>query len=202
MAIDIIRRELDRLRPGMQPEECMFAVRKAIETANEQIFQFASEREQYRGMGTTVVVSLATPETVVIGHIGDSRAYKIRKQEVVQLTEDHSLVNELVRSRQITAEEAVMHPLRNVMTRALGTEPTIKVEMNRFTWAPGDVLLLCSDGLSSQLDHGTLLGIIHTETSLEEKAELLIGRALEAGGDDNVTVVLVANEPEQWEGKG
>lgn len=202
MAVDMIVEQLQAVHPGMSAEERKLAIRSAIETANERIFDFASRREKYRGMGTTVVVALASPETLVIGHIGDSRAYLVRQDSIVQLTQDHSLVNELVRTGQITAEEASTHPRRNVLTRALGTEPAITAELNEFSWQEGDTVLLCSDGLSGLVDASTLLHLIHTGNSLEEKVQLLVDEALAAGGDDNITVVLIANERDTEDEKG
>jgi protein phosphatase len=202
MAVDLISDALKGLRADMTAEEYSQAVKAAIETANERIFEFASQQEKYRGMGTTVVVALASPESLVIGHIGDSRAYLVQDDRIIQLTEDHTLVNELVRTGQISAEEASTHPHRHVITRALGTEPAIAAELNRYTWKAGDIVLLCSDGLSGSVGQDTLLNLIRREASLEEKVRMLVDEALSAGGEDNITAVLLANEQANEDGEG
>jgi len=202
MAVDIIYEDLQGLTSSMSIEQRKEAMQKAIETANERIFEFASGRDGYRGMGTTVVVALTDPHSIVIGHIGDSRAYLVRRDEMIQLTEDHSLVNELVRTGQITSEEATNHPRRNVLTRALGTEPRTRAEMGDFSWQEGDMLLLCSDGLSGLIDCPTMLKLVQSGNSPEEIVDRLVEQALNAGGDDNITVVLLANEPEIQDDKG
>jgi serine/threonine protein phosphatase PrpC len=193
IAIETIQQQLQHIHNRMSIDEIRFAVRKAIEFANETIFAFAAEREHYHGMGTTVVVTAATERQVVIGHIGDSRAYYIHNGSIRQLTEDHSLVNELVKSGQISREEASQHPRRNVLTRALGTEPGIEVDVMVMDWHAGDMLLLCSDGLSSLVGTDVLLEVAAGEGDLDEKVDLLVQSALNAGGDDNITVTLVWN---------
>jgi serine/threonine protein phosphatase PrpC len=194
MAIEMIQRQLQSIHTGMSKEECKRAVKSAIEMANEKIYEFASQREHYHGMGTTVVVAVASEEHVIIGHIGDSRAYKINARSIEQLTEDHSLVNELVKNGQITREEAKHHPRRNVLTRALGTEPTIEVDTRELEWSEGDLLLLCSDGLSSLVSREALYEAVNDEGVLNDKVNRLVNEALEAGGDDNITVILVKND--------
>lgn len=191
MAVELIQFQLQSLHRELSIEERKQLVKSAIEIANEKIFEFASQRENYHGMGTTVVAALADEQGVVIAHIGDSRAYRVHNGQIEQLTEDHSLVNELVKSGQITREEASHHPRRNVLTRALGTEPTIEVDVRDVSWKPGDILLLCSDGLSSLVEKEQLTAHITSEAALEVKVERLIAEALKAGGDDNVTVVLI-----------
>lgn len=193
MAVDIIQNKLQAIPPGAPVEERKKRVQEAIELANENIFNFASQRENYYGMGTTVVTVLADEHSVVIGHIGDSRAYKFNNGQIEQLTEDHSLVNELVKNGQITREEATHHPRRNVLTRALGTESTIEVDIQDLPWKNGELLLICSDGLSSLVSNEQLLALVNGTGALDDKAKQLVNEALEAGGDDNITVVLVSN---------
>jgi len=202
MAIEAIAEQLNRLSSDMGVEELEASVRAAIEQANERIYDVASSKEQFHGMGTTVVVTAASENALVIGHIGDSRAYKIDKEQLVQLTEDHSLVYELVRSGQITKEEAEHHPRRNVLTRALGTEPNVVVDVHHFNWTEGDMVLMCSDGLSSLVDSETLAAILRSDSDLETKVDELVEKALEAGGDDNITVVLMVNVKEQSDVQG
>jgi PPM family protein phosphatase len=196
MAIEKIREELSLLPPGAALEERKEAVRLAVEAANLEVFRHASERAQLHGMGTTVVVTVATNQELVIGHIGDSRAYLAGKDGLVQLTEDHSLVNELVRNGQITQEEAHHHPRRNVLLRALGTDNRALVDVHDYGWVENDILLMCSDGLSGLVEGDILEEVLRKEATLEAKVNELVEKALEAGGDDNVTVVLIENKPQ------
>lgn len=195
MAVDTIRERLELWLPEDRPEVMESTVREAIEIANERIFQYASEREQFHGMGTTVVVVVASRETLVIGHVGDSRAYLVNNETFRQLTEDHSLVNELVKSGQITQDEADRHPRRNVLTRALGTETKVAVDVHTFAWEDEDVLLLCSDGLSGYADKRDVVDVLRSDLKPHEKVDRLIELALAAGGEDNVTVVVMHNKP-------
>jgi PPM family protein phosphatase len=200
MAIEKIQDELSRLPDNATPEERMIAVKLAVEAANQDVYRHASEREQFHGMGTTVVVTVATPDCLVIGHIGDSRAYLAEEERFIQLTEDHSLVNELVRSGQITMEEAHHHPRRNVLTRALGTETRVLVDVHVFEWRDGDIVLMCSDGLSGLVEGDLLYRILRSEGTLEDKVNRLVEKALDAGGDDNITVVLIENQASEEKG--
>lgn len=196
MTIEKIREELSNLSPEATLEEQKEAIRLAVEAANQEVFRHASERAHLHGMGTTVVVTIALPEHLVIGHIGDSRAYLAGKEKLVQLTEDHSLVNELVRNGQITQEEAEHHPRRNVLLRALGTDTRALVDIHDYLWEQDDILLICSDGLSSLVDSAELYAILRSSSPLDMKVNDLVDKALEAGGDDNITVVLIENKPE------
>ena len=185
-----------RLKPGMLLKERAELLEAVIREANHQVYSLSSTSEQYAGMGTTVVAAIADPKHVVIGHIGDSRAYLFSGGKMKQLTEDHSLVNELLRSGQINAEEAAMHPRRNVLVRALGTDPEVDIDMICQAWQEHDVLLLCTDGLSGLVQKETIIETMNSDSGLNEKAAELVEKALEAGGDDNVTVVLLINEPD------
>lgn len=193
MAVELIQVGIQSMNRGTPIALRKQELKQAIEVANEKIFEFASQRENYHGMGTTVVAVVADEHTAVVAHIGDSRAYRIRGEAIEQLTEDHSLVNELVKGGQITREEAEHHPRRNVLTRALGTEPTIEVDVREHGWQKGDLLLLCSDGLSSLVSRERMLAIAGGDGALQTRVERLVAEALYAGGDDNITVVLVGN---------
>jgi serine/threonine protein phosphatase PrpC len=196
MAVDVIQRELSRLSPTLSVDDCKKALQRAIEIANENIYEFAFGRENYHGMGTTIIALIVNPEQAIVGHIGDSRAYKIDDSSIVQLTEDHSLVNELVKNGHITPEEAVRHPRRNVIIRALGTDPAVEADIQVVPWAAGEVLLLCSDGLYDLVDDRTIHEIVLGEPDLDRLAVRLIHCALDAGGDDNITVIVIRNGAE------
>ncbi|MEI7027207.1 Stp1/IreP family PP2C-type Ser/Thr phosphatase [Paenibacillus sp. y28] len=195
MAIDLITKHLgERIQEGMTAVQASELLRESILFANDQVFEYAAQQIQLHGMGTTVVAALATPEVLIVAHIGDSRAYRLDRAGLVKLTEDHSLVNELLKNGQITPEEASNHPRRNVLTRALGTEPDADADVNVFFWEPGDQLLLCTDGLSGLVSERDIARIVSESNSLEKTVDGLIDSALKAGGDDNVTVVLLVND--------
>src|SRR5215216_90928 len=162
-----------------------------IEEANRRVFRRASEDREASGMGTTMTVALVEGDEVAIGHVGDSRAYLIREGRLEQLTDDHSLVAELVRSGKITPEEADSHPQRSVITRALGTESDVDVDTFVIDAQQGDLFLLCSDGLTSMVDDERVRQIVDgARPDLERAARDLVDAANRAGGEDNITVVL------------
>jgi PPM family protein phosphatase len=166
-------------------------VASLIEEANRRVFRRASEDREASGMGTTMTVALVEGDEVAIGHVGDSRAYLIRDGRLEQLTDDHSLVAELVRSGKLTPEEAETHPQRSVITRALGTEADVDVDTFSVQAAPGDLFLLCSDGLTSMVDDETILDAVEqNRADLREAAKALVSAANRGGGEDNITVVF------------
>jgi len=161
-----------------------------IQTANRRIYQRSSEDAEVSGMGTTMTVALVEDSRVVIGHVGDSRAYLVRDSRLEQLTEDHSLVNELVRSGKLSREEAESHPQRSVITRALGSDPDVDIDIFTVAARSGDVFLLCSDGLTTMVRDDDILATVERHRSdLEAAARALIDRANRGGGEDNITVV-------------
>jgi serine/threonine protein phosphatase PrpC len=197
LAVDAFREfhEADEL----EPEKRVAAI---IQEANRRIYERAREDTQASGMGTTVTAALVGEESVSIGHVGDSRAYRLRGGQLEQLTDDHSLVADLVRGGRLTPEEADVHPQRSVITRALGTDPEVDVDAFTFEAEPGDVILLCSDGLTTMLTDEEIVAIVGEAKSLEHAAKQLVKAANRRGGEDNVTVVLFAlesSEPEALE---
>jgi PPM family protein phosphatase len=162
-----------------------------IQEANRQVYERAREDSDASGMGTTITVALFEDGIVSIGHVGDSRAYLIRDRKVDQLTEDHSLVAELVRSGRLSPEEAETHPQRSVITRALGTDPDVDVDAFSVEAKPGDLFLICSDGLTSMVDDATILDVVERQRDdLDAAAKELIAAANRNGGEDNITVVF------------
>jgi PPM family protein phosphatase len=142
-------------------------------------------------MGTTLTVALVGDGTVAFGHVGDSRAYLIRDGRLEQLTEDHSLVAELVRSGKLSPEEAGTHPQRSVITRALGTDPDVDVDTFSIETQPGDLFMLCSDGLTSMVEDDVILSTVEqNRDNLQKAARALIRAANKGGGEDNITVVF------------
>jgi protein phosphatase len=179
------------LREGQEegtPEEQVVAL---IQEANRRVLREAGENATRRGMGTTVTAALALDDRIVIGHVGDSRAYRVRGHVLEQLTEDHSLVAELVRSGRISPEEAENHPQRSVITRALGSDPNVTVDVFSTDTAAGDLYMLCSDGLSGMVDDDGILEILERDRDdLDAATKALIAAANRGGGEDNITVVL------------
>jgi len=165
-----------------------------IKAANLRVHQRAASDTSASGMGTTMTVALLEPDgTVAIGHVGDSRAYRLRAGRLEQLTDDHSLVAELVRRGELSPEEAAVHPQRSVITRALGTDADVDVDAFTVEARDGDLFLLCSDGLTTMVDAETISGILEQNRgSLEVATRALIKAANDRGGDDNITAILFA----------
>ncbi len=165
-------------------------VRATIELANRRIFERGATDIATAGMGTTVTVAFVAEDRVVLGHVGDSRAYRLRDGVLEQVTEDHSLVGELVRRGAITPREAEVHPQRSVITRALGTEQSVDVDTIVAETVADDVYLLCSDGLTGMVGDAQIGRILRAVPSLEVAARELVRAANAAGGEDNISVVL------------
>ncbi len=168
----------------------------AVKKANRFIYQKSVEDPACSGMGTTVTICLIYGSQALVAHVGDSRAYMLRGGQLHQITTDHSLVNELVKSGQITPEEAAHHPHRNVITRALGTDSGVEIDLYEFGVLPGDAVLLCSDGLNTMLSDSELVHILTEKqgSSPNELAENMVLMANEKGGFDNITAVLLTKE--------
>ena len=184
MAADAFKSERDSDEaPEMQ-------LARIVREANKRIYELAISDESHRGMGTTLTAVKVGSGEISLGHVGDSRAYRLRDDELEQLTRDHSLVAELERTGQITAEAAEHHPQRSIITRALGPEPDVEVDTYTVTCRDGDVFLLCSDGLTGMVSDDEVTSILRSAGSLEEAADSLVRAANQSGGRDNITVVL------------
>jgi serine/threonine protein phosphatase PrpC len=167
------------------------AVSELIQEANRRVYEAAAGDEARAGMGTTMTAALVEGGTVRIGHVGDSRAYRVRDGVLEQLTEDHSLVAELVRSGRLSPEEAGVHPQRSVITRVLGTDPEVDVDTFEVEAQPGDVFMICSDGLTSMVDDRTILDVVEqSRADLGQTARGLVDAANRGGGEDNITVIV------------
>ena len=183
MAVEQVGNSLKNQRPA--PE----LLRSAIERANARIFQAQLEDESLHGMGTTLTVIWEDEDRVLLGHVGDSRAYLLRNGEITQISQDHSMVAELVRCGELTEEEARVHPYRNIITRAVGTGILLTVDVTELEKQPGDVYLICSDGLSEYVEADQMRRVLLSR-SLEEAADTLLQMALDGGGRDNISLVL------------
>jgi serine/threonine protein phosphatase PrpC len=184
MAADAFEGEAD----SGEPAEAQLS--RILREANRRIYDLAVADDSHRGMGTTVTAAKVTGDEVSLGHVGDSRAYRLRDGELEQLTRDHSLVAELERSGQITPEAAETHPQRSIITRALGPEPDVQVDTYTLAGRAGDLFLICSDGLTSMISDDELASILRSATSLDEAADSLVRAANQSGGKDNITVVI------------
>jgi PPM family protein phosphatase len=167
------------------------AVAALIQEANRRVYEAAAGDVARAGMGTTMTAALFEAGGVRIGHVGDSRAYRVRDGALEQLTEDHSLVAELVRSGRLSPEEADVHPQRSVITRVLGTDPEVDVDTFEVEARPGDIFMICSDGLTSMVDDEAILGVLGQQgRTLDQRAHSLVDAANRGGGEDNITVIL------------
>ena len=161
-----------------------------IQAANRRVYDRSSTDPNTSGMGTTMTVALVEDGRVAFGHVGDSRAYLIREGRMEQLTEDHSLVNELMKSGKLSREEAETHPQRSVITRALGTDPDVDVDTFSVSAQTGDLFLLCSDGLTDMVSEDAILGVVeHHRDDIDGALRALVKEAYRGGGEDNITVV-------------
>jgi PPM family protein phosphatase len=178
----------DRDLPDAPPERFL---RETIEAANRRIHELARADPSRAGMGTTITAAIvdAQKEEVGIGHVGDSRAYRLRRGKLERLTRDHSLVEEMRRKGQITDAQAEDHPQRSIITRALGPEPEVEVDLQTVPAAPGDVFLLCSDGLTTMVDEERIAAVLSGSSSMTEAVRVLVDEANGAGGRDNITAM-------------
>ena len=167
----------------------------AIKLANLKIHEQAQRDPQCKGMGTTVVSALFLDDRIVIGHVGDSRVYRVRENEIDQLTEDHSLINDYIKMKRMTPEEAAAWPHKNVIVRALGMKETVQVDIHTEAPHVGDCYILCSDGLSGMVTDERMRDVVLHEHDLDRAADRLIELANANGGIDNITVVLARIEP-------
>jgi protein phosphatase len=170
-------------------------LKTAIKYANRKVLEATREKSEYEGMATTVAAVLVDGETANLAHVGDSRVYLMRDGTLKQLTSDHSWVNEQIQSGVLSADQARGHPLRNVVTRALGGKPDLQVDMQVHKMQPGDVLLLCSDGLTTMLPDDEIHELLEgSRGDIKRAAQDLVTAANEKGGEDNITVVLIQFE--------
>src|SRR3984957_5678960 len=176
--------------PGEESEGSERRLARAVREANAEIHALSEAAARRAGMGTTLTASYVGRGQVSFAHVGDSRAYRLRDGELERITEDHSLVEELVRQGRLTEEEAEEHPQRSIITRALGPEPEVEVDTFTVAARDGDVYLICSDGLTSMVADSTIATIMREAPDIASAADRLVAAALEAGGRDNVTVVL------------
>lgn len=166
----------------------------AMVDANEEVFAVSMANAKYSGMGTTLTCAFLTDSEILLGHVGDSRAYLFSKNKLIQLTSDHTYVSELLRAGLINEKQAKTHARRNVITKCCGVSLDFEPELKKSRWDAGDIILLCSDGLYNALNDEQIIKILSGSNSIENKAGSLINMALGIGGEDNITVILSQNE--------
>lgn len=195
MAASCVRDELARriaaTTPAMPAAEIRQALHDAAQIANQTVFDAAQNRAEYAGMGTTLVVALFEEAKLWVGHVGDSRAYRLRGGVLEQITRDHSLLQEQIDAGLLRPEEAAFSMHRNLVTRAVGVEPLVELELHEHELRSGDVILMCSDGLSDMLPDPQIAQVLRAHEGLDAAAAALIAAANAAGGRDNIAVILV-----------
>jgi serine/threonine protein phosphatase PrpC len=170
-------------------------LKQAITQANTSIYQMALSKEDFNGMGTTVTALYVDGKTMYWGHVGDSRIYLLRNGRLNQITDDHSLVWELVQSGNITKDEAHVHPKRNMLTRAVGTSCLITVDTGFIQWQPGDIVLMCTDGLTNMVSEEEICTLLQSkDCDIVSILNQLVIQSKDAGGFDNITIILLKNE--------
>jgi serine/threonine protein phosphatase PrpC len=206
MAIEVLQTGFGRWfaqagRPPAPGRVVRRALQAATDQANTAVLEASMAHLHLQGMGTTLVLAAFGPQRVVVGHIGDSRCYRLRAGRLDLLTRDHSLRQQQLDAGLITAEEAVLLPQRNLVTRALGVERSVVLEMHEHGARPGDLYLLCSDGLSEMLSDAQLLTLLGRQGTLAERAALLVASANDGGGRDNISVILARAGESDGEGR-
>lgn len=166
-------------------------IKSSIEKANHKVYTKSLEALEYSGMGTTVTLAYIYENKIYIGHVGDSRAYYITRDNMKQITEDHSLVNELIKNGSITIEQGKNHPQRNVITRAIGTSNHIRVDIHTMEYEEDNKLILCSDGLTNMINEEEILEIVNRDEDIIVKCQKLVLDAKRKGGLDNITIIII-----------
>lgn len=181
------------LRPNMSEHSIMNLLRSSVVSANIRVFDKSKESPEFNGMGTTIVAVLVIGSTAYFIHAGDSRAYILSGDEFFQITRDHSIVQSMIEDGKLTVEEARFHPRKNVITRALGVDESVEPEFNVYDLNEGDIILLCTDGLTNFVDSVDIANILKSSSGSNQNAELLVQEANKNGGGDNITAVVLEN---------
>jgi serine/threonine protein phosphatase PrpC len=183
--------KLFQSKPNLSLQEARQALQQAIEQANHLVYRLSRREEHLKGMGTTLCCVYFHEEGVICAHVGDSRIYRLRKGKLDLLTVDHSLVRELIDLGQLNEAQAPNFLYKNILTRAIGTEPTVEPSLHVEKCVQGDIYLICSDGLSDMLTHSQIAMILNRTSTIEDAGKSLISAAKQRGGHDNITVVMM-----------
>lgn len=192
MAANFLKELWEKCKDLQTPDETEKWLQKAIAEVNQQVFQHANSNKDLQGMGTTIVAAICTEKFATIANVGDSRCYSSNQEGLKQITYDHSLVNELVKIGQISKEDAEHHPRKNVLLRAVGTEASVEADIHTISFEEGDYLLLCSDGLTNKISNQEINEILNDgQLSIDQKADQMKDLAIEYGGEDNITLIII-----------
>ena len=191
LAIDFITESLNDILQNSENPDVPRRINDALNSANESIYKMAREDKNRNGMGTTTVICTFANGEGYIANVGDSRAYACRNDEIYQITIDHSIVEEMVANGSITREEARVHPQKNIITRAIGSEKTTKADIFEYEYKLRDSIIICSDGLSGMVEDATILKTVQDGKSSKEIADNLCELAKKNGGVDNITVIAI-----------
>lgn len=200
MATSLMEKEWLESEQLDNPEAAEGWLQTAVEKINQKVYEHSLTKEECQGMGTTFVVAICTTDFITVSNIGDSRCYMLSEDGFKQITVDHSLVNELVRSGQISKDDAEQHPRKNVLLKALGTEKTVVPEIISLGWEMGNSLLLCSDGLSNKVTDEELHRFILVDNDIEQIENEMIRLANARGGEDNISVIVVMYDSPEKDG--
>jgi len=193
LAVQVISSKINAsYHPNMRDSSICNMLESALSAANVEVYDLAQEKADLRGMGTTVVCAVIRGGQAFIAHAGDSRAYLFSADGLQQVTTDHSMVQDLVESGKITPDEAKHHPNKNIITRAIGVDSAIKIDFDQIDFSDGQVLLLCTDGLSNYVDNDEMVSAI-SDGQYYAYADRLVQQANKNGGGDNITVVAISN---------
>ncbi|WP_101047485.1 Stp1/IreP family PP2C-type Ser/Thr phosphatase [Macromonas nakdongensis] len=194
---EVLRHLRDTLQDGQSgPREVRRALQHSVEAANLAIYEAALGNPDWRGMATTLLVTVFGGARLTVGHVGDSRLYRLRQGQLIQLTRDHSLLQEQIDAGLVSPEMARVAQYKNLVTRAVGVEPLVSLEVAEHVVQAGDTYLLCSDGLNDMLPDGQMAQILKRETPLDQAGHVLLAAANAAGGRDNISLVLVQCSPD------
>ncbi|MBU5266058.1 Stp1/IreP family PP2C-type Ser/Thr phosphatase [Virgibacillus proomii] len=194
MATHLLQEKWEKTEGLNSPDEAETWVEKVVADVNTSVYQHAQENEECFGMGTTIVIAILLNDILTIAHIGDSRAYIISDETISQITEDHSLVNALVQSGQISKDEAAHHPRKNVVLKALGTEGSVTCDVRSLKFNLDETLLLCTDGLTDKVSDNEIYSLVQAKSELSSVGQNLIALANERGGEDNISLILIQRE--------
>lgn len=196
MAVDCVRSLLTKKTDEMtaQPDSICSKIDAVFKQANDEIYRAALKNDKYSGMGTTIIAAVIYNKHIYIGHVGDSRAYLVRNGAILQITEDHSFVEALIKNGTITKAEAENHPNRHAITRALGVEAEVAVDSYDYEMLTGDYVVLCTDGLSNMISDDEILKCTMAGQNPEQTCAALIEEANSRGGSDNVSVIVVNSQ--------
>lgn len=200
LAVSIIKEQWEAEASIHTPVEAEHWLKDMMARVNATIYEKSLEKEEYEGMGTTVVLSICTTDFVSIAHIGDSRCYLLNETNFELLTSDHSLVNELIRTGQITKMDAEQHPRKNVLLKAVGTEEIVHADIETINWETNNRLLLCSDGLTNKVPDEEIEQLLRETENIADLTKEFIHLANERGGEDNITIAIIQKASSSQEG--